>query len=91
MTRTLRNIAIVVAVTLASAWGLFALSLAMIEPGATPSHPGPFADWWPFVRVAVPVAAILAGTTAGIVLQKREQRRRLDALDEIAVARVVVR
>lgn len=89
MTRTLRNLAIVVAVTVASAWGLFALSLAMIEPGATPSHPGPFADWWPFVRLAVPVAAILAGAVTGAALHRIEQRRRIDALDELPVARVV--
>lgn len=86
MTRMVRNIAIVVAVTLASAWGLFALSLAVIEPGATPSQPGPFGDWWPFVRLAVPVAAILAGTASGVVLHRVEQRRRSD---ELPAARVV--
>lgn len=89
MTRTVRNLAIVVAVTLASAWGLFALSLAAIEPGATPSHPGPFADWWPFIRLAVPVAAILAGTVAGVALHRIEQRRRIAALDALPIARVV--
>lgn len=89
MTRTVRNLAIVVAVTLASAWALFALSLAVIEPGATPSHPGPFADWWPFIRLAVPVAAILAGTVVGVALHRIEQRRRIAALDALPIARVV--